>query len=54
MLRATFEVPRELAHQFRALAKRRERTLSSELRKLMADELQKEREAADVPVVPDP
>lgn len=43
-IRATFEAPRSLVSEFRELAGRRERTLSAELRKLMADEL--EREAA--------
>lgn len=43
-IRATFVAPRSLVDDFRALAARRERNLSAELRKLMADEL--ERDAA--------
>jgi hypothetical protein len=39
-VRATFEAPRSLVDEFRALATRRERTLSAELRKLMADALE--------------
>jgi hypothetical protein len=44
VLRATFEVPRSLVDAFRALAKRRERTLSAQLRQSMRDELDREAE----------
>lgn len=44
-LRATFEVPRSLADEFREVARRRERTFSAELRKLMADEIERAKAA---------
>lgn len=45
-IRATFVAPRDLVEEFRALARRRERNLSQELRKLMADEVARDRERA--------
>lgn len=43
--RVAFVAPHELVSQFRELARLRERTVSQELRKLMADEVERERAA---------
>jgi len=45
-LRATFIVPRALADEFRLVAKRNQRTLSGELRKMMEDAVARAKEAA--------
>lgn len=45
-IRATFLAPRSLVDEFRLIAKRRERSMSAELRRLIADEVRKDSEAA--------
>lgn len=46
VMRATFEVPRDLVEEFRLVAKRNDRTLSGELRQLMREAIEREQEAA--------
>jgi hypothetical protein len=43
VMRATFEVPRELVEEFRQVAKRNDRTLSGELRQLMREAIERDR-----------
>lgn len=45
VMRATFEVPRELVEEFRLVAKRNDRTLSGELRQLMREAIEREQAA---------
>lgn len=44
LMRATFVVDRALVAEFRKIAGRRQRTFSGELRKLIEDEVARERE----------
>lgn len=44
-MRATFEVPRDLVEEFRLVAKRNDRTLSSQLRELMREAVKEAQEA---------
>jgi hypothetical protein len=46
LMRPTFEAPRALVEEFRLIAKRNDRTLSGELRQLMRDAIERDREAA--------
>ncbi len=47
ILRATFEVDRALADEFRLVAKRRERTFSGELRQLMREAIDRDKAEAE-------